>query len=304
MKINPLWLVGLTLLMAALFLPTFALGQARTPSHVYQQAEILKQEIILLRKSKGLAQTFRDPGVQYNKLPLHVYAKGLEVLEKISNLRTTHGLAGSAVGRIPLRKITPGDVFGLVKKLEFELAPVKQAMGVGARIAPVPFVGGKLPSDVYQNLWSISFALDGLIPALTPGHVYRNGEYVLEELKMIASALGKTLPEEQGMVGANRKITPKDVLVESFKNLYRIAQLERKVGVPPFSPPSFPIGNITPSDPFDATSMLLAELVRVKLRLNITKDYQMAPLPQGKTPGDVLMAASRAGTFLEFLALN
>ena len=290
--------------MAALILPTFALGQARTPSHVYQEAEILQQEIILLRKSKGQSQTFRDPGVQYNKLPLHVYAKGLEVLEKISNLRTTNGLPATAVARIPIRKITPGDVFGLMKKLQFELAPVKGAMGIGTRIAQVPFVGGKLPSDVYQSLWSTSFALDGLIPALTPGHVYRNGDYVLKELKMIAKALKKNSPVKKEMVFAKRKITPRDVLVESFKTLYLIAQLERKVGVPPFSPPSFPIGNITPSDPFDATSMLLAELVRVKLRLNITKDYQLAPLPSGKTPRDVLMVVSMAGTFLEHLAAN
>ena len=304
MKINPLWLLAITALGTAVFFPALAVGQARTPSHVYQEAEILQQEIILLRKSKGQSQSFRDPGVQYNKLPLHVYAKGLEVLEKISNLRTTNGLPATAVARIPLRKITPGDVFGLMKKLQSELAPVKGAMGVDTRIAQVPFVGGKLPSDVYQSLWSTSFALDGLIPALTPGHVYRNGDYVLKELKMIAKALKKNPPMKKEMRFAKRKITPKDVLVESFKILYLIAQLERKVGVPPFSPPSFPIGNITPSDPFDATSMLLAELVRVKLRLNITEDYQLAPLPSGKTPRDVLMVVSMAGTFLEHLAAN
>lgn len=277
-------------------------GQKKTPSHVYQNTERLLREIVLLREAKSVTGAIREPGVQYNKLPLHVYAKGMEVREKISTLRQVSGLAALETERIPIRKITPGDVFSMVERLITELRPVKGNLGAGQKIAEPRFLDKKTPSDVYQNLWKASNAMDGLIPALTPGHVYRNALYIQADLKMIARALGQSLPEVKGDGATGRKITPKDVLVESFKNLYRVARLERKVGVPPFSPPGFPVGKITPSDPFDASSMLLAELVRVKLKLKVLTHYQLQPLPEGKTPGDVLVGMTFAGNYLDHLS--
>lgn len=296
--------IGLLVMALLLFaLPMNLLAQNKTPSHVYQESERLLREVILLRESKGISGMPRDPGVQYNKLPLHAYSKALEVLDKINVLQQTNDLSGFVVPRTPLRKITPGDVFSMVNRLRQEIAPIKKAMGVSRSIAEPAFVPGKIPSDVYQNLWVASFALDGLIPALTPSHVYRNGQYMLQELSMISRSLNKSIPGEPAPITA-RKVTPADVLVESFKNLYKVAKLQRRVGVPPFTPPSFPVGKITPSDPYDATSMLMAELVRVKIKLGINENYDLLSLPEKKSPGNVLTIVNHAGLALEKLVLN
>lgn len=279
-------------------LPSLAIGQNKTPSHVYREAEVLVREIQLLRGHAGVTGQIRDPGEQFNKLPLHVYAKGLEVMDKIASFQKSKGMTPVSVPPTPLRKITPGDVFSLAEELLGEIVRVKSQLGVSEEITSPRFVGGKSPSDVYQNLWRASFAMDGLIPPLTPGHVFRNAEYVLAELDGIAQAMGRKVGLGRVENDAGRKITPKDVLVESFKNLYRIGKLQRQVGITPFTPPSFPIGKITPSDPYDATAMLLAELVRVKLKLGLTESYQLRELPGKKSPGDVFSQAKKIGLVL------
>jgi len=295
---------------ALLFVLTVVVGTARaqeeriTPSHVYQQSLRLLRQIDLLREAEGVTGAPRDPGVQYNKLPLHVYAKGLEVMGKIATLQQKHGLEPVQVPPTPTREFVPMVVLNLVKQLEDEVVRVKQRLGVNERIAEPRFEPGKIPSDVYQALWQASFALDGLIPALTPNHVYRNTEYILAELQSVAQSLGATVPseDEADAHDMGREIVPRDVLVEAFKNLYRVGGLQRDLGLEPFTPPAFPIGKITPSDPFDATSMLLAELVRVKRELGIRDTYEREPLPEGKTPADVLAHAQHIGVVLNELA--
>lgn len=299
--------------LLALFLPTLFLlmtipgGFARaqqqfTPSHVYQRAEQLVREIQLLRESKGISAQARDPGVQFGKLPLHVFAKAVEVFEKVTALQLLNGLRPAQVPRIETRNISPALVLGLVTEIHSELVKVKRQMGVRATIRMPRLPEGKIPSDVYQNLWKASFALDGLIPPLTPGHVYRHGNYVLGELRQIAAAMGTTLDSVPLAKAPDRKVTPRDVLVESYKNLYRVGAIERKIGITPFAPPAFPIGKITPSDPFDATSMLLAELVRVKTKLGVTANYQLRPLPNKKSPADVFVLVTQVGNTLNYLA--
>lgn len=282
--------------LAVLIVPQ-AFGQGKTPSHVFQNAERLILEIKLIRKNQNLNTKTRDPGVQFNKLPIHVYGKGLEVFQKIADLQKKAGLNPSRVPTIPTRKITPSDVFSLVSKLNSAILKVKKTWGISKKIKQPRLIKGKVPSDAYQNLWRASFALDGLIPQLKPGHVYRNADYLMDELEIIRQKMGKSsFSSNSNAQGGDRKITPKDVLVEAYKNLYRVGKLQRKLGITPFTPPNFPIGKITPSDPFDATSMMLAELVRIKIKLKIKQNYTKRDVPPGKTPGDVLFRVVDVGS--------
>ena len=65
---------------------------AVTPSDVYQQAEWAIAEINNIRLHMKVTDIPRVPGVQVNKKPLHVYAKSLEVLEKIARIQQDVGL--------------------------------------------------------------------------------------------------------------------------------------------------------------------------------------------------------------------
>ena len=68
-----------------------------------------------------------------------------------------------------------------------------------------------------------------------------------------------------------------------------------------FRVPAFPAGKITPSDVFDTTNLLIAELVRVKVHLGLTTPRAEVPVPEGKKPEHVLAQMQLIGTNLDQL---
>ncbi|MGK0289732.1 MAG: hypothetical protein ACI86H_001178 [bacterium] len=272
-----------------------------TPAHVYQKAVELTREIQLIRKKKQITTSVRTPGVQSKKAPIHVFGKSLEVLYKISRLKMELGLQVFQVQYIPIRQIPPALVYQSIQKALREEKKIKEKLNIEEKIQPVSFIKGKQPSDVYEQLWIASYLLDTLGKPLSPSHVYRNTLYILSELKAISSHLGKSFIQKTDITQLNYKITPKDVLIESYKNLYRLAKLEIQLKIPPFTPSSFPTGNIIPSDPYDATSTLISDLVRVKVKLGITVTPEQLKLPTNKTPLDVFNNVQLIGKNLENL---
>lgn len=289
--------------MCLLFLSCLCFGNVLaqdevSPSHVYQQAGRIIQEISLLRNARNVDDVVREPGVQVRKLPLHVYGKSLELLEKIARMQSDLGMEAVALGPVPLTEITPSDVFGLTVTVLQELRRIKRHLGVTNEIGEVEFVGGKTPSDVYENVWRASYSMDAIVGAISPGYVYRNTEYILDDLRQIKAGIGaasgfKAPDAEEGK-------TPKDVNIEGFKNLHRITRLERKLGMPaPLRVSAFPYGNIEPSDVYDTTNVILAELVRVKLHLGIRTEHSSRPVREDIKPADVLTRMQLIGANLE-----
>ena len=277
--------------------PALGPGQAKTPSHLYQQTENIIAEIRLLRQSLGIADAPRDPGVQVKKRPLHVYAKSLEIVEKIARAQKRLGLDPVAVPQIPLQKITSGDVFDVTQLVLQQVRRIKAKEGINQTIAPAPLTENKTPSDVYENMWRASYLMDGLAGPTDPNLVYRNTQYILSELALIAPKLGVFLNGSAPAPLAGK--TPVDVNIEGFKNLHKTSILQRKLALTPLRVPTFPGGKITPADVFDTTNMLLAELVRLKVHFGIGQARAYMAPPQGKKPADVLAQMQQIGTSLD-----
>ena len=71
--------------------------------------------------------------------------------------------------------------------------------------------------------------------------------------------------------------------------MYVLIDLEKELGLSPMRLPSFPSGEITPSDVFNATNMILVEMVRIKVKLGITTELAEVMLVEDKKPSMVLV---------------
>ncbi|MDQ7075466.1 MAG: hypothetical protein Q9O24_10030 [Gammaproteobacteria bacterium] len=278
--------VALFLSCFSLFFPHLALAEGISPSHVYQNTQRMMAEISLIRQKLGAQDTPRHSGVQVKKKPIHVYAKALEVMEKVARAQTRQGLTPTEVGSIPIRNISPTEVFAVSERILLELRRLKKKLEIAEEIQEPQFVAGKRPSDAYENMWNVSYLLDAVAGEIKPSFVFRNSRLILAELGQISTKLGFSVLTKAPESVANKQ--PKDVNLQSFKNMHLLARLQRKLNIEPLRAPSFPNGKITPSDVYDTTHILLAELVRIKVALEINTPRPEVELLEGKHPADVL----------------
>ena len=257
-----------------------------TPSHVYRATLDLIAEIGILRQELGADDYPPEAEAQEDRAPVHVYAKTLEVMSKVSRVSRRLGMSGTKVGRIPIKVVEPRDVLGSVAEIVTELRKIKAQMVIVRQIEPAPFAGGKTPSAVYKNLADASFLLDGLAGRpLTPNDVYLNTLYLLDELELIAAKLRAPLELDAPAVEGRK--TPKDVAQQVLRASYKMVNLQTRLGMDASSVPTLTLVRVTPSEVFDATNMLLAEMTRIKHHLNINVPRENRPDPRNMVPTDV-----------------
>lgn len=259
--------------------------QEITPSHVFQKSEDVISEIDLLREVIGITDVPVEPEPQSGKTPIHVYSKGLEVLEKVSRAERKLGMVPAEVGEIPLKEVKPADVFQLVESILLELRNIKRQLVISETIQEAEFVGAKTPSHVYENLWYASYMLDGLAGEITPDYVYRNIQYLLDEMNLIAAKVGATLKLEPDSVKGRQRV--KNVAQQGLLALYKMTNFQRRLGMNAAGVPNITLSRITPSDVYDITNILMAEMVRVKVHLGIQLPRGEYPVPSRKSPNDV-----------------
>ncbi|MDM8564429.1 hypothetical protein QUF74_02115 [Candidatus Halobeggiatoa sp. HSG11] len=249
--------------------------EEKTPSHVYQVTENIISEIEILREAIGVDDEPNEPEAQRGKTPIHVYGKGLELLEKISKAQRKLGMTPAEVGEIPLREIKPADVFELVSAILLQLQNMKEQLVISDKIEEAKLVGAKMPSDVYENLWLASYMLDGLVPSIKPADVYRNIQYIHGEMRLIATKLDVSLDLEAPEITGRKRL--KNIGQQALFALYKISELEKRIAMTAASVPEVTLVRIRSSDIYDLTNMLVAEMVRIKVHLKID-------LPRGEQP--------------------
>ena len=260
--------------------------QSATPSHVFQAVQDLIAEINILREELGVYDYPPEAELQEDRAPVHVFVKTLEVLTKVSGIQRRLGVPAATVGQIPFKKVIPGDVLVNVESILDEVRRIKAQMVIDRQIEPAALVGGKTLSVVYKSLADASFLLDGLRGRpLTPNDVYRNASFVLDEMELIAAKLRVPLELEMPVVdGTKRSI---DVAQQVLRATYKMIALQTKLGMDASGVPSLTLVRVTPSEVYDSTNMLLAEMARIKLHLDINVLRDDSPDPQGKQPSDV-----------------
>ena len=135
---------------------------------------------------------------------------------------------------------------------------------------------------VYKNLADASFLLDGLAGRpLTPNDVFLNTAYILDELELIAAKLRAPLSLDVPAVEGRK--TPKDVAQQVLRASYKMVNLQTRLGMDASSVPNLTLVRVTPSEVYDATNMLLAEMTRIKhhLDINVPRQNRAEPTEQG-----------------------
>ena len=107
-----------------------------TPSHVFRATKDLIAEIEVLRKELGVYDYPVEAELQEDRALVHVYAKTLEVLSKVSRVQRRFGVTPAEVGQIPIKEIVPGDVLRSVNGILDEVRRIKTQMVIETEIEP------------------------------------------------------------------------------------------------------------------------------------------------------------------------
>ena len=257
-----------------------------TPSHVYQVTSDLISEIEILRDAMGVTVYPVEAEAQEDRAPIHVYAKSLEVLEKISAAQRRLGMTPAPIGQIPVKKITPKDVYRSVQNSIAEVRRVKDQLVIEDAIVPAPFTGGKTPSVVYQHMGDASFLLDGLVGHPTdPNDVHTHLVYLHDEMELIAAKLKVALDLEPPAVNGRKRM--KEVAQQVLRATFKVINLQTRLGMDASGVPQLTLVRVSPAEVFEATNVLLAEMVRIKAHLGIDLPRVEHAPSRNKKPRDV-----------------
>ena len=257
-----------------------------TPSHVFQAVQDLTSEINILRDEMGVYDYPPEAELHEDRAPVHVYAKTLELHLKVRGVQNRFGVEQAPVGQIPFKEVQPSDVLANVALLVNELRKVKDQMVIERQIEPAPLVGGKTPSLVYQALANASLLLDGLRGrALAPDDVYLNAMHILDELELIAARQNVPMALDAPPVEGTKR--PTDVAQQVLRASYKVVRLQTRLGMDASGVPNLTLVRVTPTEVFDSTNMLLAEMARIKFHLGIDVPRDDRAESRGKTPNDV-----------------
>ena len=259
--------------------------EAATPSEVSRAVHDLIAEVSILRDELGVSDYPPQAELQEERTPVHVYAKTLEVLSKVIRTQRRFGVPEAQTRQIPFKEVNSGDVLANVEYITDEIRKIKTQMVIEREIEPAVLVGGMSPSFVYKNLADASFLLDGLRGRpLTPDDVYRNCTSILDEMELIATPIGVSLDLELPEVGEEKR--PKEVAQQVLRATYKVINLQTALGMDASGVPSLTLVRVTPSEVFDSTNMLLAEMARIKFHLGVDEQRAERPEPSGKRPSD------------------
>ena len=261
-----------------------------TPSHVFQATQNLLSEIYLLREAMGIADFPPESEPLEDLLSVHVYAKSLEVMDKIARAQRRLGMAPADVESIPLKAIRSRDVLRCVEMSIDEIRRIKEELVIDDRIIPSDLEGAKTPSHAYKALGDASFLLNGLVGRqISPHDVYERLRKVDEDLGHIAARLGAALDTRLPAVEGRKRA--KDVAQQVLRASSKTINLERRLGMDTSSVPTLTLVRVTPAEVYEAAGILQAEMARIKVHLDMTTsthgEQRSDPSGSRKLPTDV-----------------
>ena len=257
-----------------------------TSGHVFQASQDIISEIELLREELGVYDFPIEAELVEDRGPIHAYVKALELLTKVGHVQLRFGMPVAEVRHVPFKEILPEDVVAILRDVLSELRVIKAEMVIDRQIEPATLTQGTTLSMVYKELADASALLDGLRgQPLTPDDVYLNCLSILDELGLIASKLSVSLEDVPPPVEGSK--TPTEVAQQLLRATYKVIALQTRLGMEPSGVPNLTLIRVTPAENFDATSLLLAEMARIKHHLEVDALRAARNEPTGRRAEDV-----------------
>lgn len=265
-----------------------------TPSHVYQKTEVLR----LTLQQQNLLDTHQYEEQLGNDLlrhPRHVMQQVRKCDMILSKVLQNRDIQPTPMPNLlSVREVRPADVQNGVEHL------LKHAQKLGdVRIPDVPFVPGKVPDDVYNNLKRICQAIDVKIDS---ADVYRVVSAINDSLDKIVKARGHEF--EVPYANYTDK-TPIDIYKETWIFLEDLRQLA-------FNPDYAIPGGVIFTDKMPEDQMnfqngislmndALAETNAMKYTLGVREEVIIPLYESGKTPSNVFSQIERAHNVVKIL---
>ena len=255
-------------------------------THVYQAATELLAEIKVLRRATRVTDAPPAAEVISCQTLTHVYTKALEVQVKTGRLQKRFGMIPVEVASIPVKDITARDLHSNIMDTIHELRRVKRQLVIDEEIQPDSFSGRMTPSLICQTLANASLLVDGLLGRSTTfNDIYMHVLRVHDEMELISEKQKVTLKLEPPIVNVSKET--KDVAQQVLRASYKVVQLQKKLDMILADTPTTSLERVTVTDVYYATARLLAEMVRIKVNLNIQTLPATPRTSRNKQPTDV-----------------
>jgi len=268
----------------------------KTPNDVYALSEFILNKVAIIKDKKGIKQKAKKTTYIYGLKPIHVYVKGLENLEKVAKLKELEGFKPSEVPSSPNTKITPSEVYELILRLDDEinllykgslhLASYRNTMNKRE-------YNDKTPSDVYNNLWKLSYELDAILnQEYTPNETYvlalkiRNDLLAMEDFFTTIPSI----PKEKKYHSKRPfdVFTQSDNLMDILQNIKNRGNLKSvKIALPRDEV-------ITPTSVYNALRIISGTISEVRVHYGIESSKDFTYQPKDKTPSDVYSIVENA----------
>ena len=265
----------------------------KTPNDVFGLSEHILRKLEYIKVQKGIKIRARETTYIYELKPIHVYEKGIENLEKLAKLKENEGIRASQVPNPTTENITPSEVYELILRLDDELGIMYKnvfldniALHSYRAISGKKQYNKKTSSDVYDNLWKISYELDTILnEEYTPNETYVLAKNIESDLLLMQKYfLGKNLSVKHKKYKVKR---PSDVFAKSLQILKKLELIKRRGN---FKSAKIILSQdeiVTPTSVYNALRIISATISEIDVFYAIPRVQEVSVLKTSKTPTDV-----------------
>lgn len=261
-----------------------------TSNDVYTQIYQINEEVNFLKHFFNITQTAQAPEMKAVLLPRHTWQKTYEILYKINIFRQKVGLPFVAVpSREPIQEVTHLHVYEQSLRILTELNLLKFYLGIQDKVASPPAFSGKTVTDNFNLLSHISYQIDLLNGTeFNPSAVFGQAMRIYEDVNTLVEAL--EIKDDTTPSSKKANSLPADSLAMALQLLQEIKRIQNLAGVEAIDVYAFNLQkNITPTEVFGITGIVLAELQTIKAYLGLKHAFTpLANFYYDKTPGDVI----------------
>lgn len=244
--------------------------KSMTPSKVYRKVTQLHKEISLIKEHLGISKMPKYVDVQTKLLPRHAWQRTYEIFVKINILREKYNLPIiEPVNMEPTLELDPVFTYEQILRLIQEVEILKLRFDIDKEIEDVGIYSNKSPTDVYNRLNILSRELDIINgKEFTPSYVFGEVVRIYEDFDSIFKQLSID-DQITPPIKKHSKSTSKDSYNIALELLDSIKKIEMNARLKTVEFYAFKREDITPSDVFEITQIILAELQLFKAYIGL-----------------------------------
>ncbi len=274
--------------------PAIAEDSATTPADVYVRVAETRAEIELIRFEMGRPRHARPEIAVSGIAPREVFFQVLTLFEKANRLGFEQTRTRAERPLEPSTDPTPADVLRVVDAALSRLRAVKADLGIVSNVSVPPVDPSKRPVDVFKSIVQANRQLSLLlVRRFSPSDVYEQVTVAIGYAARLRSLFpGNRVPPAPAREAGKR---PQDVyrLLIDCLNTVKLIAATSGLSIATLEASEEEIGAARPSDVYDISSLLVAELAFLHQQPGALDAPRPAYYPGRKFPSDVYQRAGQ-----------